>query len=183
MRKRSPEPDLSGCGKLVRKRVPQYVHAPDTVRALVDALGQHEEKEREAVFRQAHYLLSEEKEIVVNAMICAYDPKKRKAITLRAFEGLFRTINIGHRDHADMEIVRRILLHLRFYTIIVEPELIQSMVAERPQMDKLVVSSVMGLVRKVYASKTPARQASGVAWDSSGVDDWIAEAVADRNCK
>ena len=157
------------------KRMPAYVHSPETVRAVAQVLLPFDWLQRRALFRQVQWLLSNPSGRVDKCIKYSSDKKMTKEITRVALNDLMQVINISILHPSDYDKALSLFLQLRTCCFLIDPEQIKSILnAEKGSPS--VKEEILKLATKVSNGVTPRANSTPTIWKEDIMDTWIERA-------
>ena len=161
------------------RRRPAHVHAPKTKRELVRQLIQFDDKRRESIFREVHYLLYEPKTRILKCLQYAENPKMTWLIYRLALSDLF-TVNLPIVHTSDVDRTIELFLLLRRYTFEVPMKQLKQLL-DQGTFEGNILSfrtrkAILEIAEKISKGITPKSSTKGSGWDINRIDHWIEQA-------
>ncbi len=162
------------------KRRPAYVHAPSTIRDVLEPLIAFNPRERDTLCLHARSLAGQPEARVRKCIQYANDPGKTWFVYQVAISHLLNMINPTTMDDNDIDCTIELFKILRYYTFEVPIDnlilVFSTGVFGNQVINDKTRKTILSIAGKIAKGITPRKSWKGDHWEDGIIDDWLEQA-------
>lgn len=158
------------------RRVPEYVHAPRTMRRLIAEFMEFDDKRREALFKQAHYLLYGPHKRIKQCLEYSQNPTMTWLVYRNALKNLLGRVNKSLLHTFDIDATKELFFKLRNYTFEVPIPKVRKYLNRELAVFPETRKQILSIAQSVSRGKLPRKTTKGIQWDDESIDYWLNQA-------